>query len=88
MQNVLCFVHRAANGLQVSDAAFNEGNFVADVGEVFFLAGREIVENDYAFSAAHQFINSVGTDKARATGDDVSHSSNPPCAFHIPPHCG
>ena len=65
MQNVIGFVHRFAHGLDVGDAALDEGNLVADFGEVFFLAGGEIVEtvrfpqisyNSVAFSPEGQWL--------------------------------
>src|ERR1700688_4948368 len=77
MQHVIRFVHRAADGFQVVDAALDERNLVANFSEIFFLAGREIVEHHDAFPAAHQFIHGIGTDKACAAGDHVSHSCNP-----------
>ena len=79
MQHVIGFLHGAAYGFEVVDAALDEGNFVADLGEIFFLAGGEIVEDHHAFAAADEFFDGVGADKARATGNDVSHSSSPPC---------
>jgi hypothetical protein len=78
VQHVIGFVHGATNRFQVIDAALDERNFVADFGEIVFLAGREIVQDDDAFAAANQFIDGVGADKSRAASDDVSHSSHPP----------
>jgi hypothetical protein len=71
-------VHCATHRFEIVDAAFDEGNFVADFGEIVFLAGREIVKDNHALSAAYQFIDGVGADKSRAASDDVSHSSHPP----------
>ena len=77
MQHIIGFMHRAAHGFQIVDAALDERNLVANFGEVFFLAGGKIVQNHNAFSAPHQFIDGIGSDETSATSDDVSHASNP-----------
>ena len=76
MQHVIGFVHGAADGFKIVDAALDEGNFVADFRKIVFLAGREVVENHNTFAATHQFIDGVGADKSRTTGNHVSHSSH------------
>jgi hypothetical protein len=53
VQHVIGFVHGATNGFQIIDAALDEGNFVADFGEIVFLAGGEVVQDDDAFAAAN-----------------------------------
>src|SRR6266481_6600631 len=59
MENVLHFVHGIAHDLDVRDAAFNEPNLAADFGEVVFLAGRQVIQNNNAVAAADQFVHRV-----------------------------
>jgi len=78
MQHVLRFVHGVAHGFDVGDAAFDERNLVADIGEVFFLPGRKVVEHDNAMPALNQFVHRVGADEACPARHHVTHSQYPP----------
>jgi hypothetical protein len=66
-------VHRFADDFNVGDAALDESNFVADFGEVFFLAGGKVVEDDNAVAAFNEFVYGVGSDEAGAACHDVTH---------------
>ena len=48
MQHELGVVHGFANELDVRDAAFDEGDFVANLGETVFFAAGKIIEDDHA----------------------------------------
>ena len=78
MQHVFRFVHGLAHGIDVGDAAFDEGNFVADPGEVFFLAGRKVVKHDDAVPASNEFVHRVGADEACPARHHITHSEYPP----------
>ena len=74
MENVLGFVHGFADHFDVGDAALDQGDLVADFGQVFFLARREIVEDHHAVAAFHKFVHSVRADKTGAASYDVTHA--------------
>ena len=44
MDYVIGFINGAADDLNVDDAALDEGDFVADFGEIFFFAAGKVVE--------------------------------------------
>jgi len=51
--------HGLLDGLQIADGALHEGDLVADLGEIFLFAGREIVEHDDAVTSPDEFVHRV-----------------------------
>src|ERR1700751_5596490 len=74
MNDVIGLEHGLLHNLDVRDRALHEGDFAAHFGEVVFLAGRQIIQDDDAMSAAHQFVYCIRADKTGAARNQVAHS--------------
>ena len=59
MDDVIGFEDGFADDFDVGDGALDESDFVADFGEIFFLACGKIVEDHHAVAAADQLVNRV-----------------------------
>ena len=59
MDYVIGFIDGATDDLDVGDAALDEGDFVADFGEIFFFAAGKVIEDHHAMAAAHQFVHGI-----------------------------
>src|SRR5207245_3930681 len=59
VQNKFGFVHGFADDFEVRDAAFDDGDLVADFAEVFFLAARKVVVHDDGMMAVDMVMGSI-----------------------------
>ncbi len=76
MQDIVCFMHRLSHSFKVGDASFDKGDLAPNLGQVFFSAGGEVVQNDHAVPAANEFVHGIRTDKAGAACHYVTHCEN------------
>src|SRR5205807_7873586 len=56
--------------------AFDEGDFVANLGEIVFFAAGKIIEDDHAVPALDEFVHRIRADETGAAGHQIAHRGN------------